>query len=131
MPSSEFKDIRELASDALAFRSRLEGIKQANRSQEFDWYPYDPFELFPVLTSMLREERRQFAELAGAGPILDIGCGDGALSFFFESLGCRAQAIDSPATNYNRTLGFQRLKAALGSAVDFEACDLDSGLDLS
>ncbi len=131
MPTSLFKDIRELASDSLSFRTRLESIKQANVSPDFGWYPYDSLKVFPVLVSMLRDERRQLLSLAGSSPVLDIGCGDGDLSFFFESLGCRALAIDNPVTSYNRTLGFQSLKSALASSVELEVCDLDAGLDLS
>jgi 2-polyprenyl-3-methyl-5-hydroxy-6-metoxy-1,4-benzoquinol methylase len=80
---------------------------------------------------MLREDRRDLLTLAGAGPVLDIGCGDGDLSFFFESLGRRVIAIDNPATNYNRTLGFRTLRAALGSSVELKVSDVDAGLDLS
>jgi 2-polyprenyl-3-methyl-5-hydroxy-6-metoxy-1,4-benzoquinol methylase len=79
---------------------------------------------------MLQQDRRDLVTLAGAGPVLDIGCGDGDLSFFFESLGCRVKAIDHPATNYNRTLGFRTLGAALGSSVELEVADIDAGLNL-
>ena len=123
------KDIRDVAAAAVLFEDRLDGIKRATRSSEFGWYPYDSFAVFPVLNRMLKEERRDLLQVAGASPVLDIGCGDGSLSFFFESLGCRVTALDSPATNYNRTLGFDALRNALNSSVEFKNSDIDGGLD--
>src|SRR5579859_2960223 len=117
MPDPRPKDIRGLAAAAVRFRDRLDRIKSNNRSPEFDWYPYSTFGVLPVLTPILREDRRDLLALAGAGPVLDIGCGDGDLSFLFESFGCPVLAIDNPATNYNRTLGFTTLREALRSSV--------------
>ncbi len=77
---------------------------------------------------MLREERRDLISLAVAAPVLDIGCGDGDLSFFFESAGCRVLAVDNEGPNYNRTRGFQALRAALQSSAELQVCDLDVGI---
>src|SRR5712691_8969924 len=122
--------VRDLASAAVPFKKRLDQIKHANSSAEFGWYPYDTFQVLPVWTSMLQDDRRDLLALAGAAPVVDIGCGDGNLSFFFESLGCRVLAIDNWNPNYNRTLGFKALHTALGSSVEFQGFDLDTGLDL-
>lgn len=84
----------------------------------------------PVLASMLRDERRDLLTLAGEAPVLDIGCGDGDLSFFFESLGCRVVAIDNFNPNFNQTAGFKALHSAMHSSVEFQMSDLDAGLDL-
>jgi tRNA (mo5U34)-methyltransferase len=130
MQVSSPKDIHDLAATAVSFHARLDELKNIRRSPEFEWYPYNSFGVFPVLTPMLQQDRRDLLELAGAAPLLDIGCGDGDLSFFFESLGCRVMAIDNPATNYNRTRGFRTLHAALGSSVALEVSDVDAGLDL-
>ncbi len=118
-------DIREIAAAAVLFGNRFEVIKRAHQSPEFGWYPYDSFAVFPILSRMLKDDRRDLLHLAGAAPIIDIGCGDGGLSFFFESLGCRVTAIDSPASNYNRTLGFAALRTALNSSVEFKDSDID------
>lgn len=128
--SEKRQDITDLAEVAVRFRLQLEKIKSLNSSADFGWYPYDTFSAFPVLSRMLREERRNLLAIAGMAPILDIGCGDGDLSFFFESLGCRVTAIDHPETNYNRTLGFRALEEALASSVILELRNVDDGLDL-
>ena len=123
-------DIAELAAAAEPFKKRLDRIKDANSAPGFCWYPYDTFAVLPVLNSMLRGERRDLLALAQAAPILDIGCGDGALSFFFESMGCLVKAIDYPGPNFNGTLGFDRLKCALASSVELDNYDVDTGLRL-
>jgi tRNA (mo5U34)-methyltransferase len=130
MQVSSPNDIRDLAAAAVLFHARLDELKNIRRSPEFEWYPYNSFGVFPVLTPMLQQERRDLLNLAGAAPVLDIGCGDGDLSFFFESLGRRVMAIDNPATNYNRTHGFRTLRTALSSSVELEVSDVDSSLDL-
>src|SRR5687767_10000077 len=124
------QDIRDIASAAVNFKKRLDKVRRANSSPEFKWYPYDSFQVFPVLLSMLQEDRRQLLSLIGPSPLLDIGCGDGDLSFFLESLGHRVLAIDNWNPNYNGTLGFKAIHEALGSSVEFQMCDLDTGLDL-
>src|SRR3979411_447952 len=75
MTDSRPKDVRSLTEAAGLFRDRLEGIKSGSRSPDFDWYPYNTFGVFPVLSPILREDRRDLVTLAGAGPVLDIGCG--------------------------------------------------------
>ncbi len=112
------------------FRSRLLDLKKAHASPDFAWYPYDSFGVFNVLNSHFSPERRDLPALARPGGLLDVGCGDGDLSFLFESLGLRVSAIDCSGPNQNRTLGFQTLHAALGSSVEFQDRDLDAGLDL-
>jgi 2-polyprenyl-3-methyl-5-hydroxy-6-metoxy-1,4-benzoquinol methylase len=129
MLASKPMDICDLAEAAARFSHRLERVKN-QLSPDFEWYPYSTLEAFPILNSMLREERRNLLALAGSSPLLDIGCGDGAVSFFIESMGSAVKAIDHPATNYNRTLGFKALRTALGSSVVLELRDLDLGFDL-
>ena len=58
-------------------------------------------------------------------PILDVGCGDGDLAFFFESLGFRVTAVDFEPTNFNRMQAVRSLHAALSSKVDVQSVDLD------
>jgi len=79
---------------------------------------------------MLREERRDLLLLAGAAPVLDAGCGDGDLSFFFESLGCDVLAMDNWNPNFKRDERISRSPRALESKVEFRMCDFDGGVDL-
>jgi hypothetical protein len=65
--------------------------------------------------------------MAGARPLLDLGTGDGALAFLFESLGYAVYACDHAGTNINRMEGVRRLAVALGSQVEIEDIDLDGG----
>lgn len=120
-------DISDLAALASRYRLKLDRIKREQHNAGFGWYPYDSFSVFPVLAKMLREERRALLSLAGVAPVLDMGCGDGDLSFFFESLGCKVVAIDRPETNYNGTRGFATLQQTLGSSVTLDETDLDNG----
>jgi 2-polyprenyl-3-methyl-5-hydroxy-6-metoxy-1,4-benzoquinol methylase len=53
-------------------------------------------------------------------PVLDIGAADGALSFFWESLGSRVHAVDFSGYNINRMQGLRRLAAHFGSKVEME-----------
>lgn len=116
-------DIHDLATKAPAFRKELNRLKQA--AEDVEWYRYDTFAALPVLDSMLTGSFRDLAALAGSGPVLDLGTGDGDLAFFLESAGCDALAVDNPATNCNGGRGFRRLGAALGSSAGLCFCDLD------
>jgi 2-polyprenyl-3-methyl-5-hydroxy-6-metoxy-1,4-benzoquinol methylase len=112
------------------FNDRLDRIKRENAPPGAGWYPYDTLGVFDVLDAMLREERRDLLSLVDGSPVLDIGCGDGALSFFLESLGCLVTAVENPSTNFNRTLGFQSLRSLLGSSAELQFQNLDAGFDL-
>jgi hypothetical protein len=108
------------------FRVRLERLKAELRPAEFAWYPYDTVGNLRHLDHLLTGQCRFLLELAGDAPVLDVGCGDGDLSFWLESLGCQAHALDLPRTNSNGMQGVRRLKTALGSAVEIWEVDLDA-----
>ncbi|MDP9172104.1 MAG: class I SAM-dependent methyltransferase, partial [Acidobacteriota bacterium] len=119
-------DITELHRLAQLFETRVNGIKASLATQEIVWYPYRTLTVFNILEKLLSGPRRRFLEIAAGDPILDLGCGDGALSFFLESLGCDVIAVDNPHANHNEMRGFTALRSAFNSSVAFEAVDLDS-----
>lgn len=65
-------------------------------------------------------------ELIGGRATLDIGCADGDLAFFLESLGFEAQVIDYAPTNFNSLRGVKLLKQALSSSVVIHEINLDA-----
>ena len=118
-------EVREVIQHALEFQKTLERAKASAGAPEPGWYPWDSFGTVTLLDRLLTGRRRFFAPLIGRDPVLDIGCGDGALSFLFESLGFRVGAVDHAAANYNRMRGVHALKKALGSRLRVSAIDID------
>lgn len=81
-------DIDDLVRTAKEFQRKLEKTKSENRETVAPgWYPYPSFASIPVLDQMLKGENRKLSRFIGSGPLLDMGAGDGDLSFLFESLG--------------------------------------------
>jgi len=123
-------DISQIHRRADEFREHLNAIKRRLESKDLRWYPYDTLLVFPVLEKMLSGDHRYLLELAGSRPVLDIGCGDGDMSFLMESLGCRVQAIDHSATNYNQMRGAAALKQVMNSSVEIFDFNLDQPFTL-
>src|SRR3989442_46271 len=118
-------DIRNLAGKAAQFQRRISAIQASRPASGFDWYPYDSLGNFFILADLLTGERQFLLDLIGDAPVLDVGCGDGHIAFFLESLGCKVIAIDNPRTNYNQMQGVRALKAALNSSVEICEQDID------
>src|SRR5690348_16211674 len=104
-PLIQALEIREVIQHALEFQKKLDGAKAGTIAPEPGWYPWDSLGTITLLDRLLTGRRRFLAPLIGRDPILDIGCGDGVLSFLFESLGFRVCAVDHQAANYNRMCG--------------------------
>src|SRR5947207_1232637 len=98
-------DVRELGELGHQFQATLAERKAALAPNGFDWYPYDSFGMVSLLDRVLTGRARWLRPLIGEEPVLDVGCGDGSLSFFFESLGAKVCALDHPPTNYNQMRG--------------------------
>ncbi len=98
--------------------------------QSFKWYPYGTLNSFYLLDKLLTGEHRFLLDLIGSRPTLDIGCADGDLAFFMESLGCQTQVIDYAPTNYNGLHGVKLLKTARSSSVEIHEIDLDTQFTL-
>jgi tRNA (mo5U34)-methyltransferase len=123
-------DITDLARAAREFEQYLERVKAGLGDTGFAWYPYDSFASIEVLPKFLKDERRRLLKLAKGSDLLDAGAADGVLSFFFEHLGFRVDAIDHAPTNYNGMRGIRALQRALTSTVRVIDADFDSGVTL-
>jgi 2-polyprenyl-3-methyl-5-hydroxy-6-metoxy-1,4-benzoquinol methylase len=123
-------DIAELVDRAVGFARTLQAAKDRVSPRDFEWYPYDSLSNLRTMERLLGGGRRFLLDLAGDLPVLDLGCVDGDLAFFFESLGCRVQAVDHPVSNFNAMRGVRALRAALGSAVEIHSLNMDARFHL-
>jgi tRNA (mo5U34)-methyltransferase len=119
-------DIQRIVERAREFHARLKSVKARVSPRPFEWYPYDSLANVLHLNKLLTGPNRHLLKLIGDGPVADIGCSDGDLAFFLESLGCKVQAIDHPVANHNGMQGLKALREALHSSVDIHTVDLDS-----
>jgi hypothetical protein len=118
-------DIAAIASSAEAFHASLEAAKGRIGSVDFEWYPYRSLSNISALNKILTGANRNLASLLQGRPVLDVGCADGACTFFLESLGLEVDAIDNVRTNHNKLQGFRALAAELRSAARLYTMDLD------
>jgi SAM-dependent methyltransferase len=119
-----------LVRRGLRFRPLFEEAKRSLGASGFDWYPYDTFANLFYLRRLMSEANLSLEEMTGAEPVLDLGAGDGALSFFFESLGYAVVAVDHSGTSINRMRGIRALAGKLNSQVRIRDLDLDARFDL-
>ncbi len=119
------RDLAEQYREVLC-RARL-GI----RNPGFEWYPYDTLSSLTHCDQLLRGANRAMLGPDGEGrKVLDLGCADGELAFFLESLGYQVTAVDHGVYNHNGMRGARALKAALGSTVELVELDLDRPFQL-
>jgi tRNA (mo5U34)-methyltransferase len=90
------------------------------------WYPWASLGQFDILDDMLGGDTGALLKMIGHETALDVGCGDGDISFFLESLGARVDAVDNAPTNYNALYGVRALKEALQSPLRIQATDIDA-----
>src|SRR5215469_16840093 len=114
--------LRALAHE---YHERLRGIKAAHPLDGVDWYPWASLAALETLDDFLLGDIEKLRSLIGRERVLDVGCGDGDVGFFLESLGARVDAIDHAPTNYNALLGVRALKGILRSSIGIHAVDLD------
>jgi 2-polyprenyl-3-methyl-5-hydroxy-6-metoxy-1,4-benzoquinol methylase len=70
-------------------QEKIAAVKARRAPPEPGWYPWDSFGTVVLLDQMLSGRWRWLTPMIAGDPVLDIGCGDGALAFAFESLGFR------------------------------------------
>ncbi len=124
----ESLDIAELCRRAQRFEHVLEEARRRveQRRGRIAWYPYRSLSGLSLIEKLLTGPWRRLLALAGDDPVLDLGCADGELAFFLESLGLRVHAVDYPETNANGMEGVRALKEELGSSVEILGTDLDA-----
>jgi 2-polyprenyl-3-methyl-5-hydroxy-6-metoxy-1,4-benzoquinol methylase len=116
-----------LRDQAKKFQERLAAVKSYTPlDPRVTWYPWQTLGQISVLDHFFHGDTGELLRMIGRDPVLDVGCGDGDIAFFLESLGARVDVIDQAPTNYNALLGVHALKQALGSAIGIHAVDLDA-----
>jgi tRNA (mo5U34)-methyltransferase len=124
-------DISETARRAARFKEQLSDLKSRIGQAEFAWYPYDSLNNFNTIEKLLKGGFRTLLDDLKGTAVLDIGCADGDISFFLESLGFQVGAIDHPDTNFNGMRAIRTLKEALNSRIEIVSADIDSRFELS
>jgi len=120
----------EVVRLSVRFKERIAAVKSQIGEGEFAWYPNDSLGSFTAFDAILTGRFRSLLDNPGGRLALDIGCADGDVAFFLESLGFRVIAIDHPDTNFNRMRGIRKLKEALNSRVEIRSADIDSQFQL-
>jgi len=116
----------ELVRKGLRFRNKFDHLKRSIASPDFQWYPYDCFANLFYMQQLADEADLSLTELIGGQGVLDIGAADGALSFFFESLGNAVHSYDYSGSNINRMQAIRLLASHLNSSVEISDVNLDS-----
>jgi len=117
-------NIKDVARKAEQFRAKLE---KAKTPQPFEWYRYDSLGNWIHIERMLTGKNRN---LPKGTPVLDVGCADGDIAFFLESLGYEVTVIDYPPTNHNSMAGVRKLKEVFNSRVEILSMDVDTQFTL-
>ncbi len=113
-----------------SFGRRLAAARKSTGNRDFPWYPYDSLANVLNLQKAFGDRYLPVLDSAAGKIIADIGCGDGDLAFFLESLGCAVDAIDFPESNHNEMRGIRALKRHLDSHIEIAEADLDSQFKL-
>src|SRR5580704_6962777 len=111
---------------AAQFHDHLKTIKDRTRPEIGDWYPWRSLSAVQMLDREMRVSTEELTRMIGGAPVLDVGCGDGDVAFFLESLGARVDAVDNRSTNCNCMEGVRTLKRTLASNIGIHVADLDA-----
>jgi len=117
-------DIGSLLRESKAFATKLSKIKKDNPI-EGGWYGYDILSNLVHLDRLLSGENRSLFGRLGNKAVADIGCADGDLGFFLETLGYEIDVVDWPGPNWNGLRGVRRLVELLNSGAQVHAVNLD------
>jgi SAM-dependent methyltransferase len=117
---------RDIYAGLLEFRNRLEQVKtQHPLVSPYRYYPYGTLYNIDQMLPILDNHEVDLKQWVRGQTILDLGSGDGQLSFFLELFDpARIIAIDASPFNYNSLEGFRALKTALQSKVELIDADV-------
>ena len=119
------RSVKQLLEYGSQFEGRLAAAKRTPPSDGYQWYPYNTIGSLALLAPLLENNFAEF-QAGLCGKLLDIGCGDGDLSYFFASIGCPITAVDLPISNFNWMNGVRALRTRLDLPVEIRQMDLDS-----
>jgi SAM-dependent methyltransferase len=119
-----------LVEQARRFSVALDESRNRAPSVGFEWYPYQTISNVQHLEALLGAGHGYVMEAAREEGILDLGCGDGDLAFFFEWLGYKVTCVDYPPSNHNDMQGLKALQRELHSTVTIREIDVDSEFPL-
>ena len=119
----------QLRAAVLKTRDRLDEARKSIGGA-VEWYPYDSLGNLSNLENAFGPRYLPALDLAAGKIVADIGCGDGDLAFFLESLGAQVDAVDFPDSNHNTMRGVRALKRQLGSSIEIAEADLDNHFQL-
>jgi 2-polyprenyl-3-methyl-5-hydroxy-6-metoxy-1,4-benzoquinol methylase len=119
-----------LIENAKRFRTVLDAVRNSAPSAGFNWYPYNSLSSVYHLTKLLGDSHEYVLEAGKRNGLLDLGCGDGDLAFFWESQGYAVTGIDYPASNQNGMRGLYALRRELSSKISIREIDVDNEFPL-
>jgi 2-polyprenyl-3-methyl-5-hydroxy-6-metoxy-1,4-benzoquinol methylase len=119
---------REMLERYMEFRSILQKMRDENPlASPNGYYPYGTLDIVPQVLAVADRYGMDLKTHVTGKTILDLGCGDGDLSLFFERFGAsRVLAIDAAAFNYNGMEACRILKKALNSKMELLDADVHS-----
>lgn len=118
--------MKSLRIEAKKFEKQLNRIKKKSKV-DFNWYPYKSMNNLTIIDELLKDKGQAsfFDELPKNKKILDIGCADGDIAFYFENKGFEVDVVDRKATNFNDLKACNHLKKELDSQVRILEHDVD------
>jgi tRNA (mo5U34)-methyltransferase len=122
--------VLSLVERARRFGVTLDAARKRVGAVNFEWYAYNSLSNAQHLDTLLGGVHEYAMESAREEGILDLGCGDGDLAFFFESLGYNLTCVDYPPSNQNHLQGLKALHGELASKAAISEIDVDSEFPL-
>jgi hypothetical protein len=112
------------------FAKRLAEAKTEPLPLQLAWYPYDTMASIDHITPFLQQHFSEFERAFRSGPVIDIGCADGDMPFFWASLGCDVTAADNRRSNHNWMAGIRTLRDRLNLPIQIHELDADTATQL-